>query len=223
MINKELIESLYCDKKYTIKEMANYLNISFWSVYNIMRKYNISRRDRSEAGYNFYKIKPQFELKSNLSISDEKLKIAGIMLYWAEGTLKGSTVDFANSNPEMIQIFLKFLREICGVSKDRLRVYLYTYTYQNLEAIKKYWRKATGIPLRQFTKPYIRTGNSNLSGRKLPFGLIHIRYNDKKLLGLIKSWIEEYKYGSLRWAGTQAAKGGRLSNSSVLPKDRMEK
>ncbi len=188
-----------------------------------MKHYNVTRRNRSEAGYNFNKIKPQFEIKNNLSIAEEKLKIAGIMLYWAEGTLKGGTVDFVNSNPEMVRIFLKFLRQVCGVREDRLRIYLYAYHYQPLETIKKYWNKITGIPLYQFTRPYIRRGGLNLSNKKLPFGLIHVRYNDKKLLELIKNWIEEYKDSSLRWAGTQVAKGDRLCKRSVLLKSRMEK
>ena len=29
--------------------------------------------------------------------------------------------------------------------------------------------------------------------RTMPYGLVHIRYADKKLLTVIKKWIEEYK------------------------------
>ena len=58
--------------------------------------------------------------------------------------------------------------------------------------LKKYWHSVTNISLSQFTKPYIRKGNSNLSKRKLLYGLVHIRYNDKKLLETIKYWIDEY-------------------------------
>jgi len=77
--------------------------------------------------------------------------------------------------------------------------------------------------INQFTKPYVRKGNLNLSNRKLPYGLVHIRYNDKKLLLAIKSWIENYKNNILIWAGTQVAKGDRLCKRSVLSKGRMEK
>jgi len=203
MIQKTKIETLYWDHKYTLEDVAFKLNISYWTLYNLMKKYNISRRNRSEAGYNYNKDKPQFEIKISLSIAEEKLKIAGIMLYWAEGTPKGNTVDFANSNPQMIEIFLKFLREVCGISEERLRVYLYCYSGQNLKSLKNYWRDVTKVPLQQFTKPYIRKENPNFSNRKLPYGLIHIRYNDKRLLEQIKIWIME-------WAGTQVAKGGRL-------------
>ena len=215
MIQKTEIEKLYNCKKYTIDDISRRIKISYWALYNFMRKYNIQRRGRSEAGFNFNRTKPQFEIKSGLYFAEEKLKIAGIMLYWAEGTLNGNTVDFTNSNPEMIRIFLKFLREICGVSEERLRVYLYAYSHKNINKIKQYWSKITGIDISQFTKPYVRTGNLNLSRRKLTYGMIHVRYNDKKLLELLKSWICECWNSSLIWAGTQVAKGGRLCKSSA--------
>ncbi len=203
------IKSLYWDKEFNIEEVANKLGVSFWSLYNFMTKNNIVRRSPSEVNYVVNKIKPQFKTKENLSVSQERLKVAGIMLYWAEGTLRGNTVDFANSNPQMIKIFLKFLREICGINDGRLRVYLYAYSYHNLKELKAYWHNVTEVPLSQFTKPYVREGNPNLSNRKLPYGLIHIRYNDKRLLATIKFWIDEYLNNN-GWVGTQVAKGGRL-------------
>jgi len=205
-LNINRIQNLYWDKKYNIEEIAQKLDVSVWSLYNFIRKNNMPRRSTSEVNYIVNKNKPQFKIKENLNILEEKLKIAGIMLYWAEGTLKGETVDFANSNPEMIEIFLKFLREICGVNEQRLRIYLYAYSYQNIDELKKHWHKVTNIPISQFTKPYIREGNPNLSGRKLPYGLIHIRYNDKRLLELIRSWIDEF----IGWAGGGVANRTRL-------------
>jgi hypothetical protein len=157
-----------------------------------MDKNDIPRRSYSEANYLVNKDKPRFQIKDVLSSEDASLKIAGIMLYWAEGTLKGSTVDFANSDPRMVRVFLKFLREICGVNEDRLRLYLYTYSYLNLNKTKEFWHTVTGIPLSQFTKPYIRNGHLNISKRKLEHGLVHIRYNDKRLLDTIGGWVKEY-------------------------------
>ncbi|TRZ48933.1 hypothetical protein D4Q80_03005 [bacterium] len=184
-----------------------------------MDKFNIPRRNQSLVNYVVNKDKPQFEIKKHLSLFEDKLKIAGIMLYWAEGTLWGNSVYFANSNPEMVKVFLKFLREVCGVKENRLRVYLYAYDYQNVNALKLYWHRITKIPLGQFIKPYIRKDKISLSQRKLPYGLIQVRYNDKRLQEQIKSWIDEF----IGWAGTQVAKGGRLCKSSVLLKGRMEK
>ncbi|MCX5698750.1 MAG: hypothetical protein NTX01_03530 [Candidatus Omnitrophica bacterium] len=222
-INIDKIRDLYWNRQYNINQVAKRLGVSFWSLYGFMDKNNIQRRLPAEANYVVSRDKPQFKIKENLNFTEEKLKIAGIMLYWAEGTLKGQTVDFVNSNPDMIRIFLKFLRQVCGVDNRRLRLYLYTYPYLDLENTKNYWKNVAGIPLNQFTKPYVRKGNLNLSNRKLPYGLVHIRYNDKKLLIVIKSWIENYKNSILIWAGTQVAKGDRLCKRSVLSKGRMEK
>lgn len=191
-LNTNRVKNLYWNKEYSIEEIAKKLSISFWSLYSFMCKNGISRRSPTEVNYATNKDKPRFKVKKSLDISEQNLKVAGVMLYWAEGTLKGNTVDFANSNPHMIKVFLKFLREICGVDETRLRVYLYVHTHNNLENVKEYWYNITGVSLSQFTKPYIRRGNLNKSNRKLPCGLIHIRYNDKRLLELIINWINEY-------------------------------
>ena len=186
------IKVLYWNDNLSAKEIAKDLQISLWSLYSFMERNNIPRRSYSEANYLVNKDKPAFCIKESLSSLEQRLKIAGIMLYWAEGTLKGTTVDFANSNPEMIEVFLKFLRNVCGVDERRLRVYLYCHSYCDMERLKVYWHKITRIPLDQFTKPYIREGNANLSKRKLLYGLVHVRYNDKKLLDVIRNWIGEY-------------------------------
>jgi len=217
-LNINRIKSLYQDKQFSVGQTAEMLGVSFWSLYDFMNKDNISRRLPAETNYARNKYKPQFRIREGLNEKERELKIAGIMLYWAEGTLRGNTVDFVNSNPDMVKIFLKFLREICGIEEKRLRLYLYAYSHLDLNSTMDYWKKVTGIPINQFTKPYIREGNPNLSNRKLPYGLVHIRYNDKRLLGIISNWIEDYKRNTLIRAGTQVAKGDRLCNRSVMPK-----
>ncbi|MDD5347906.1 MAG: hypothetical protein PHT59_04760 [Candidatus Omnitrophica bacterium] len=199
-INPDLIERLYYQENYSVNEVSRRLGLSFWDVYKTMNKFSLKRRDFSLAGSISNKNKPQFRPKSFLSHQDELLKIAGYMLYWAEGTFQGNTVDFTNSNPEMIKLFLLFLRKICGVKEERLRIYLYAYDYQNIDALKKFWNETTQIPITQFTKPYIRKGNLNITKRKLLHGLVHIRYNDKKLLFLIQQWLDEYIAGQVpKW------------------------
>ena len=193
-MNIDKIKDLYQNKNYTVKEIADKLGISFWKVYESMRKNSIPRRNYSEANYVKYdRYNPRFTIKENIDFKDGLLKISGVMLYWAEGYKGGFGVDFANSDPEMIKLFLSFLRNICGINETRLRVYLYTHEGQDIEDLKRFWNKITKIPLDQFSKPYIKkvNGASNKSD-KMPNGLIHIRYHDKKLLNLILDWINEY-------------------------------
>ncbi|MFH1745396.1 MAG: hypothetical protein ABH881_04520 [bacterium] len=177
------------------KEIAEDFKVSIDAVYYFLRKYKIPRRTGKDVSkLCFERKKPSFILKKNLTDYEKQLKIAGVSLYWGEGSKwEGEKiVDFANSNPQMIEIFLKFLIKICGINKKKLRVLLYCHSNQDAENLKKYWSKLTGISKKQFTKPYIKKSNKKNKEGKMKYGLIHVRYNDKKLLILIKKWINEF-------------------------------
>lgn len=178
----------------SVREIADKLKVSIDSAYYFFRKNNIQRRNRAEAKNNSYeREKASFNLKNNLSISDKQLRIAGVMLYWGEGSKwQGEKiVDFANSDTDMIKVFLRFLREVCVVNEEKLRVYLYCYANQNQESLISYWSEVTKISKKQFSKPYVRKDYDSNKKGKMKYGLVHIRYADKKLLNLIRTWIKE--------------------------------
>ncbi len=179
----------------SVREIAEIFKVSIDAMFYFFRKNKIVRRNASERNKVFFqRKKSSFFLKGNLSLGQEKLKIAGIMLYWGEGSQWSGEkiVDFANSKPEMIKLFLCFLREICGIDESKLRVYLYSYEDQDLKKTMNFWSKLTKIPLKNFSKPYIRKDFKVEKSGKMEYGLVHIRYYDKKLLLLIKQWIEQY-------------------------------
>ena len=120
--------------------------------------------------------------KEILNTNEEKLKIGGLMLYWGEGSKKSDNgIDFANSDPIMISYFLKFFRTIYNPTEKRLRALLYTYHDNNIPEQIKYWSNITKIPVSQFSKPYTRS-TSQQKHDKMPHGLVHVRYYDKRLL-----------------------------------------
>lgn len=179
----------------SVREIAEKFEVSIDAMFYFFRKYKIVRRNASDRNKAFFERKRlSFCIKEKLSLEEEKLKIAGIMLYWGEGSQWSGEkiVDFANSKPEMIKIFLCFLRDVCGIDESKLRIYLYAYQDQDLKKIMNFWSKLTGIPLKNFSKPYIRKDFKVEKSGKMEYGLVHIRYYDKKLLLLIKQWIEQY-------------------------------
>ncbi len=192
------IKRLYYEDELSIAEISERLQKSPKSISRIMRENGLDCRTKSEDNDIRYKKQPaSYSIKKKLSAKEERLKIAGIMLYWTEGAKPNAggrnwTVDLANSDSRMIELFLHFLRIICGVDEKRLRVYMYCYANQNVDYLKKYWHNVTGVPLEQFTKPYVRQDFLPEKIGKMPYGLVHIRYNDKKLLSQIMTWIEEY-------------------------------
>lgn len=147
-----------------------------------------------------------FPTLSGMSIQRD-LEACAIGLYWGEGakSLAAGVVDLANSDPGVLQVFLRYLREIVRIDERRLRVYLYCFDDQDVESLKRFWSIELGIPVSQFTKPYIRAGGS-IRTRKMPYGVAHVRYNEKKLLLEILAKIERLK----AWAVTKAVNWGRL-------------
>ncbi len=198
-INKDTIKQvkkLYYKDKLSVQDVARKLNVSIDAVFYCMRRNKLKRRRKEESNLIRYeKSEPSFKLEKIDNEKLRRLKIIGTMLYWAEGSKwSGETiVDFANSDKDMIVLFLNFLRKICGIKENKLRVFPYFYANQNFKKNIKYWSDITKIPKDQFTKPYIRKKFDESKGYRMPYGLIHLRYGDKKLLNLIKNWIGEYK------------------------------
>ncbi len=193
---KRKIEKFYFENCLSAKEIALKLGFSIDAVYYFMRKHEMKRRDLREVNkIRFLNKEPSFVLNNIKNDEKKELKTIGVMLYWAEGSKwEGETiVDFANSDKDMVVLFLSFLREVCGVKESKLRAFCYLYANQNASECINYWSRVTKIPKLQFTKPYIRLDYNSTKKHKMPYGLIHIRYADKKLLLLIKNWIEEYK------------------------------
>lgn len=189
---KENIEEMYQDEQMSMREIASELNVSLNAVVYFMRKHSISRRDHKAANVAAFDRKtPSFHKKENLSEEAKKLKSMGAMLYWCEGysTEKSNMIDFANSDPEMVRLFLRFLRTCYQISEDKLRVYLYCYSNQDVQELISFWSQATNIPKKQFQKPYLRDDFSE-DGREMSYGMVHIRYYDKKLLNDLQNLIE---------------------------------
>jgi len=81
-------------------------------------------------------------------ISDSPIfyKLLLVSLYWAEGskTMRGS-VDFGNSDPGVIRVFLSALRGCYAVDENKFRVTLQCRADSDIKALEKFWRKVTGI------------------------------------------------------------------------------
>jgi DNA-binding transcriptional MerR regulator len=127
-IDSEIVKKIsyfYCDKQYSMSTIAEKLGISFHQVRYWLEKNNIPRRNRSEAGFlNYEQRHHKFpaKIKHNLTSKQRELLIASIMLYWAEGSKKNNPyVAFSNSDPKIIKLFLRFLREICGICEKKIK------------------------------------------------------------------------------------------------------
>ncbi len=184
------LKDLY-DLGLSMREVASEFGLSIWTINNAMRRHGVVRRKSSETNkIRFFKSPLSFNTKSNLNSQERMLKIAGLMLYWAEGSKRNKhVVDFANCDEEMIRLFLRFLRIIYGIREDKLRVLLYCYSDQNPSELIDFLSDLMKIPRSQFTKPYVKSAPDSRVHGKMEKGLVHIRYADMRLLSVIMQEI----------------------------------
>jgi hypothetical protein len=193
---KEVVR-LYQVERLSMKQVSDKVNISPTTVQKYLIETKIKRRNQSDASYYYHQTahkKPHFQIKTALDAQQKKLLSAAIMLYWAEGTKRGTNyVAFTNSDPEMIQIFLNFLTEVCGVEKRTVKFLLHCYTYHNEQKLVSFWRKKLGVTQEQFYKSYIHKGKEGTYKRKSKFGTMTIKYFDRHLLDQIMAWLKQEK------------------------------
>jgi len=128
-------------------------------------------------------------------LSNRDLLIAGLALYWGEGSKKTRGVSFSNSDPKIIKFAIKFLKRIFNINKNRLSAYIgINRIHKNrVEEVENYWSKITRIPSEQFTKTtLIKAKNKkNYSNFQVHYGTITIKVRKSAdlyycIMGLIK-------------------------------------
>lgn len=97
------------------------------------------------------------------ALSDRELFLVGVGLYWSEGAKAKShrpqeRVDFINSDPHMIKVYLAWLR-LLGVSADRLRFHVAIHESANVPDAERFWADLVGAAPSAFGKTTLKKHN----------------------------------------------------------------
>ena len=123
------------------------------------------------------------------------LFLAGIILYWAEGTrlnkkYRKYQLALTNSDSKLISFYCKFLKAYfkdIAIKDWRAELFLYP-DIKPREAVS-YWSRVLRIPSRQFIKSQILSSN-NAQDKKLKFGTCCVYINSKDACLTMQTWIE---------------------------------
>lgn len=124
--------------------------------------------------------------------SKEKF-LVGVALYIGEGTKNGSTVDFTNSNPKIINYMIQWLIKSCKIPKNKIKANLWLHNNNNEKKAISYWSKITGLPISNFGSTYLVKNKINSKKTRknvYPYGIIKIRHSDVQILRRIHGWME---------------------------------
>lgn len=127
----------------------------------------------------------------------ESLHVAGCMLYWAEGSKSRNQVQFSNSDPDMVRLFVTFLRTYFDVADESIRIscYLYADHVDHQREIEQFWLDTLALQRSSLCKSIVNV-YSVASKRKrrntLPYGTCRLTVSRTNILQSIYGSIQEY-------------------------------
>jgi len=97
------------------------------------------------------------EVQKELGLfSRREILIAGLFLYWGEGTKAAScTTAVTNTDPDVLRFFVHWLNQL-GIKNEKLTVVLHLYKDMNVKKEMEFWAGYLKIPLSRFRRPYIK-------------------------------------------------------------------
>lgn len=136
-----------------------------------------------------------------LPFTKRELLIAGIFLYWGEGTKTGSGVCICNTDPALVKFSLIWMTKALDIPKQKIQVLVHLYKDMNIDKYLNYWSKLLNIPRAQFVKPYIKTSNkSDIDYKGYGYGTCNLRVSDvelKKKILMALEVIRDYSRDSV--------------------------
>jgi len=131
-------------------------------------------------------------------LSKYELLLIGAALYWAEGyynrqdKVPSPYISFGNSNPDMVVLFLRFLREVMQISEKKLRPIVQIHKNIKPESAINFWAKITSIPQKSFrvTHQASRASKGKRPYNSLPYGTFKLNVIGRQNFFKIKGWID---------------------------------
>lgn len=115
-------------------------------------------------------------------------KLVLATLYLAEGgKTKHGSLMFGNSDPEIIVLFLKLLRQCFPIDENKFRCTIQCRADQNTRELQTFWSSITKVPLTQFYSPRIDPRTIGRTSRKKDYkGVCRIDYFSARIYHELK-------------------------------------
>jgi transcriptional regulator with XRE-family HTH domain len=212
---RELARALRRDEGASIKEIARRVGVSVSSVSIWVRDIDLTDRQEavlrlrnrmydgqkrgtaiSRANRRAERVAAQEEGRA-AARKREPLHVAGCMLYWAEGSKERNQLRFSNSDPAMIRLFAKFLRECfrIGPNEIRLTCNLFADHAARQREIEEFWLRTAGLPTSSLCKSTVNVYSRHSARKrlnKLPYGTCRITVSRTRITQHIFGAIQEY-------------------------------
>ncbi|MFA5652130.1 MAG: hypothetical protein WC933_02085 [Candidatus Paceibacterota bacterium] len=127
-------------------------------------------------------------------INKRELFLNGFFLYWGEGgKVNKSMLSFTNTDPDMVNYFIKWTTYCLNVDRNNLYILLHLYKDMDIKESINFWSKKLNMKIEQFKKPYIKDSKLTDLTYKSGFGkgTCTVRLNNKERMDYV---LEGLKY-----------------------------
>jgi hypothetical protein len=105
---------------------------------------------------------------------DDTFFVAGVALYWGEGSKTRSDLSLANADPRALRLFIDWVRPYHDPSAGFvLKINLHADNDE--PAARVYWREATGLPDAEFYRTFVKQDGTGHRKNHLPHGVCQVR------------------------------------------------
>lgn len=104
----------------------------------------------------------------------QPLWLAGITLYWAEGSKTRNQLRLANTDPRALRLFINWVLAYID-EKARFSIQLHLHEGNDEDEAKAYWRRQTGLDGANFYKTYIKPRGTGHRKNHIPFGVCTVK------------------------------------------------
>lgn len=143
------------------------------------------------------RIRRQFDLIENArveikSMTKRELWLIGIALYWAEGAKEkeerpGNRTSFSNSDPRMIALFLRWLKECVKIENKDIYFDLYIHESHRgkVSEVLKKWSEILRLPLSFFEHVYFKRNKINTLRKNTGVSIFQSKNDTEIILALM--------------------------------------
>ncbi len=118
------------------------------------------------------------ETLDRVKISKDLMFIIASVVYECEGGKSNfGVLEFTNSDPVLVSIFLSSLRQSFSLDESKFRVMMHLHGYHDEANEKRFWAEVTGIPESKFLKSF-RKKESGINKKEGYRGCVQIKYFD---------------------------------------------
>jgi transcriptional regulator with XRE-family HTH domain len=131
-----------------------------------------------------------------LARNPTRLHLAGCMLYWSEGSKDRNAVKLTNSDPDLLALFVRFLRQCYSVPPERITLSVNCHLNNGLELaeIESWWLARLGLPVASLRKATVNTVSRASRWRRnvLVYGTARVAVHSTAIVQSIYGAIQQY-------------------------------